>query len=68
MVTIDEPIRLQSIRSAWTTNICLKSPRILLGYQKLLCELFDAPWNLKRGESTHILVLPKHLHVINLDG
>ena len=37
-----------------------------LGYQQLLCQLFDVTWNLKRGESSHPLVLPKPLHEIDL--
>ena len=37
-----------------------------LGYQQLLRRLFDVPWNLKRGKSTHPLVLQKPLHVIGL--
>ena len=66
MVTIDGTNWLQSIHSDWITNLCLKSPCMLLGYQQLLCELFDAPWNLKGGESAHPLVLPKPLHMIDL--
>ena len=39
-----------------------------LGYQQLLCQFFDAPWNSKRGEATHPLVLPKPLHVTGQVG
>ena len=66
MVTIDASNQWQSIHSIWLTNLCLGSPHIPLGYQQLLCRLFDVPCNLKRGKSTHPLVLPKPLHVINL--
>ena len=66
MATIDETNRLQSIHSDWPTNLCLKSPHMLLGYQKVLCQSFDVPWNSKRGESTHPLVPQKPLHVIDL--
>ena len=66
MVTIDETNQFQSIHSSWLTNICLRSPRMPLGYQQLLCQLLDVPWKLKRGESTHPLVLPKPLHEIDL--
>ena len=58
MVTIDETNRLQSIHSTWLTNLYLA--------EQLLCQSFDVPWNLKRGESTHPLVLPKPLHEIDL--
>ena len=68
MVTIDETNHLQSIHSAWSTKLCLGSLHMPLGYQQLLCQLFDVPWNSKRGESTHPLVLQKPLHVINLVG
>ena len=66
MVTIDEIDRWQSIHSICLTNLCLESPCMPLGYQQLLCELFDVPWNSKRGESTHPLALRKPLHVIIL--
>ena len=39
-----------------------------LEHQQLLCQLFNVPWNLKRGKSTHPLVLQKPLHVISLIG
>ena len=57
---------MESIRSIWPTNLSLESPHRPLGYQQLLCQLFDAPWNSKRGELAHPLVLPKPLHVIDL--